>query len=268
MKHVIIEECDEGYLVKSGFPMKTYAVSKDRLVQKVKELLGITHFKTDKIDELRELSAELIKENTEKFTKENSTESPFSQIHIDVETDASRSAVIQHNETDQDTPFILKQVSFPVFTSDLQSHSSGKMHWIISKDQNIQIKRDGYFLNLKFSLNDIKYLYDHKEEAKKIIRHFGKLSSNRAIVLRMFMQEVPWEKVNPAATQEQKKEELQGQEDGTCDDVMFGSCANNSPENCKFCIPQAGTMSRYEDKNKVAAMKPSPPSMKFGMGSV
>ena len=48
-----------------------------------------------------------------------------------------------------------------------------------------------------------------------------------------------------------------GDEQGTCDDVIFDSCANNSPENCKFCVNQ----SRFEDKNKLAAKKPAPPLM-------
>lgn len=55
-----------------------------------------------------------------------------------------------------------------------------------------------------------------------------------------------------------KKEVPVGDEQGTCDDISFESCTNNSPENCKFCID----MSRYEDKNKLAAQKPAPPLMR------
>uniref|UniRef100_A0A6M3KYP5 Uncharacterized protein n=2 Tax=viral metagenome TaxID=1070528 RepID=A0A6M3KYP5_9ZZZZ len=49
-----------------------------------------------------------------------------------------------------------------------------------------------------------------------------------------------------------------GNEDGTCDDITFDSCANNSPENCKHCMNE----SRFEDKKKLAAKKPAPPLMK------
>jgi len=52
-------------------------------------------------------------------------------------------------------------------------------------------------------------------------------------------------------------EEHLGDEQGTCNDIIFESCANNSPENCKFCVNQ----SRFEDKNKLAAKKPAPPLM-------
>ena len=43
---------------------------------------------------------------------------------------------------------------------------------------------------------------------------------------------------------EQKEDTNDSQ--GSCDDVAFESCANNKPENCKFCVDQ----SRYEDKKK------------------
>ena len=55
-----------------------------------------------------------------------------------------------------------------------------------------------------------------------------------------------------------KKEGPLGDEQGTCDDVTFGSCANNSAENCKYCVNE----SRFEDKNKLAAKKPAPPLMR------
>lgn len=55
MKSIMIEPCTEGYLVwdldENGLKTKkeVYAVSKDKLVQKVKELLGITDKKPVKI---------------------------------------------------------------------------------------------------------------------------------------------------------------------------------------------------------------------------
>mgnify|MGYP003394433505 FL=1 len=61
---------------------------------------------------------------------------------------------------------------------------------------------------------------------------------------------------------EKKMKEEKGNEQGTCDDIMFDSCANNSPKNCKFCVNK----SRYENKNKLEAKKPAPPLMKAAMG--
>ena len=48
--------------------------------------------------------------------------------------------------------------------------------------------------------------------------------------------------------------ECLGDEQGTCNDIIFDSCANNSPENCKFCVNQ----SRFEDKNKLRSRNQRP----------
>ncbi len=57
-------------------------------------------------------------------------------------------------------------------------------------------------------------------------------------------------------------EKHKGDENGSCDDVTFDSCANNSPENCKYCVNE----SRFEDKRKIAANKPSRPLLKATVG--
>ena len=58
------------------------------------------------------------------------------------------------------------------------------------------------------------------------------------------------------------EEKPEGNESGSCDDITFDSCANNSPEICKFCVNE----SRFEDKNKIAASKPKRPLLKATIG--
>jgi len=59
-----------------------------------------------------------------------------------------------------------------------------------------------------------------------------------------------------------ERKELEGEPDGTCDDVSFETCANNDPKTCKFCVDG----SRYEDKQKIAARKPGAPLLKASWG--
>lgn len=239
MISITIDECTEGYLVwnldENGLKSKkeVYAVSKDKLVQKTKELLGISDKSRPAMTSDVKLERPAVK--TEPQSK--------------IETDVSPGA------------FVLKECIFPYKETECQAFNSGKMHWLVSKTNEVRIRRDGYDLNIFFKIEDLKYLYDHLKEATDIIRTFGKSTIvNKATVLRMFMREVSFEKIIYPVQSE--KIEPKGQEDGCCDDIAFESCANNKPENCKFCIDQ----SRYEDKKKIAAQKPGAPLLKASMG--
>ncbi len=61
---------------------------------------------------------------------------------------------------------------------------------------------------------------------------------------------------------EQNEKKPEGNENGSCDDITFDSCANNSPENCKYCVNE----SRFEDKRKIEANKPSRPVLRATIG--
>ncbi len=61
---------------------------------------------------------------------------------------------------------------------------------------------------------------------------------------------------------EQNEEKPEGDENGSCDDITFDSCANNSPENCKYCVHE----SRFEDRRKILANKPSRPLLRATIG--
>lgn len=215
-KTINITRLDEGFIVKDLETNQEYAVTKERMIQKVKTLLSITAKKKPEL-----------KEPSEPIT------------------------------TITETGLVLKEITFPDKLTDLQEHKQGKMTWYTSKDRTaIRILREGYDTSVELSVTDLKYLYDNPTPAKEIIKKFGIDNyQNKAVVLRGFLREIPY----PMIFFEDLNEE--GSEDGTCDDITFDNCANNKPENCKFCVNQ----SRFEDKKKLAAKRPGPPHMKANM---
>lgn len=258
MRIVSIEECNEGYLVKGGVPSKTYAVSKDRLVHKVKELLGITDRK-------------LLRKVSSKAPMGAKTDTNVTTLFVpSVSTDKT----IETGENG--ATFVLKECSFPVSWDEVLNNV-GKISWRTTKEKDkICITRYGYGgLNVSLLVNDLKKLYDMNSESERtdVLTQFKKDTySNKATILRGFLREVPFERIispgevpfvsSSSKEKTKEKEEPKGQEDGSCDDVSFDSCANNNPEICKFCVDE----SRYEDKRKAAAKKPSPPLLKAHIG--
>jgi len=230
-KSINISKLDEGFIVKDLETSLEYAATKERMIQKVKALLGIT----DKKKLLTE-------------PEEPSGPKPITE-----------------------TGFVLKEITFPNNLTDLQEHKRGKMSWHVSKDSTaIHILREGY-TPVELSVTDLKYLYDNPIAAKGIIQKFGTdVYQNKAVVLRAFLREIPYSNIllevpvpeAPTPPPIPEVPEEKGSVDGTCDDIMFDSCANNSPENCKFCVNQG----RFEDKKKLAAKKPAPRQMKVDMG--
>jgi hypothetical protein len=279
MRSVTIESCTEGFLVwnldEIGQKTKEcYAVSQEKMVQKVKELLGITEIKSekpkDRVDILRVAAKELVKANPKPFISDSSDSTePFCEkaspkTQSKIETKLSPSS-----------PFAFKEVG--AFEVSVQPITKGKaIYWLHPGGKNIKISREAYkSIFIHANISDLLYLYEHLEEQKSITHAYGRATyENKAVVLRGFLKDVPLsalvsdnhnDVVVPA-----KKEEPKGQEDGCCDEVYFESCINGftakdediAKNNCKFCIDQ----SRYENKNKIAAKKPSPPLMKAHIG--
>uniref|UniRef100_A0A6M3LB30 Uncharacterized protein n=1 Tax=viral metagenome TaxID=1070528 RepID=A0A6M3LB30_9ZZZZ len=234
-KSITIKKLNEGFLIIDN--ENEYAVSEFRLVKKIKALLEITDIHTRKLD----------------------VRPAKNKIETTVEV-----------KTEQETPaFVLKECEFPTEPTGYQVMTSGKMHWGVSKENEVRIRRDGYDLNIHIRLEDLKYLYENPTAAPGIIKTFGKeTTQNKATVLRMFVREVTFDQITfhePALLKKENKAEEpepKGQEDGCCDDVTFEECANNNPENCKFCIDQ----SRFEDKKKITKQKPGKPLLKASMG--
>ena len=215
MKSVTIESCTEGYLVKDSNTSKIYAVSKEKLVQKVKELLGIT---------------------------EKKIKNPIDKLDILLEKYklSSRSDIAKGLEQaiNQSSTFTFSEI--PVFEASVQPKTAGKtIYWLHPDGEKIRISRVGYkSIFVHTQIGDLKYLYNHPGGQKETLVAFGKATyENKAIILRGFLKDVPLSSL---------VEEPQGHEDGCCDDVAFESCANNSPDICKLCVDQ----SKYEEKNK------------------
>lgn len=225
-RSINITKLEEGFIIKDLETNMEYATTKDRLVQKLKALLGIT----DKKKPVPVPEPEKPSEHTKPITE---------------------------------TGFVLKEITFPNNLTGLQEqeHKQGKMTWYLSKDStSIHIKREGYDTPVELLVTDLKYLYDNPIPAKGIIKQFGEdVYQNKAVVLRAFLREIPYPKIFPEIPE---VPEEKGSEDGTCDDITFDNCANNKPENCKFCVER----SRFQDKNKLAAKKPAPPQMKINIG--
>ncbi len=143
----------------------------------------------------------------------NTVTIPDNRDRIDILRDAAKKIVVANPE-----PFVkkenslsksssvLKECGFPAVHSN--DHSSGKMSWSVSKENEVQIRRAGYELHLQLKLSDLKALYDNPKTAPEIIQAFGKaITYNKATVLRMFMREVPYEKINPITSMPAKIEE-------------------------------------------------------------
>jgi len=249
-KSVTIDECTEGYLVRENGTTNVFAVSENKVVEKVKELLGIT--------ETNNLFAKKLRQKTPSVVRDSGIVLAPHGISI-IEDESIPKGTVKFVNT---TEFVLKDCDFPTSTNEFISFDQDKMSWSVSKDDRVEIKRKGYLSPVTLMIKDLKYLYDHPKESEGIIQKFGKDTySNKSVILRAFMREVPFEKITyhePALLQKETKAEPVGQEDGSCDDISFDSCANNKPDNCKHCVNQ----SRYENKSKLAAMKPSPPSLR------
>ena len=250
-KSINISKLDEGFIVKDLETSLEYAATKERMIQKVKALLGITDKKKPVV----------------KLKPKPKSQEPSDPITAPLAAAARGKPFIE-------TGFVLKEITFPNNLTDLQEHKQGKMSWHVSKDSTaIHILREGY-TPVELSVTDLKYLYDNPIAAKGIIQKFGEdVYQNKAVVLRAFLREIPYPKIYPEVPDVPVPEaptpppipevpEEKGSVDGTCDDIMFDSCANNSPENCKFCVNQG----RFEDKKKLAAKKPAPRQMKVDMG--
>jgi len=243
---ISITKLEEGFIVKDLETNLEYGATKERMIQKVKSLLGITAKKKPVV-------------------KLKPKPKPKSQEPSDPITASLAAAALGQPITE--TGFVLKEITFPDNLTDLQEHKQGKTSWHTSKNSTaIRIKRKGYDTAVELSITDLNYLYDNPIAAKGIIHKFGTdVYQNKAVVLRAFLREIPYPMEVPASIPEAPAPEVpeeKGSVDGTCDDIMFDSCVNNNPENCRFCVKQ----SRFQDKKKIAAMKPSRPQLKATVG--
>ncbi len=293
MKSIKIDQCDEGYLIsdlelvgENGLKvLSRHAVSKDKLIQKVKELLGITDKSKavrfagkpkDRIDTLLDAAKDMAKKNPKPFISDSS-DSTFPLVNSAMTSDVKlerpepfgrdfkkpKDPSKIETKLSPSSPFVFKETA--AFEVSVQPITTGKaIYWLHPGGKKIKIARKAYpSIFIHANISDLVYLYEHQAEAISIIQAYGKATyTNKAVVLRGFLKDVPLSALVGDNHNDDVvvpvKEEPTGQEDGSCDDVAFESCANNTPEQCKYCIDQ----SRYENNNKLAAKKPAPPLMK------
>lgn len=181
MKSVTIDECTEGYLVKEVSTDKAYAISKERLVQKIKELFGI---------------ADIIVPDAPivnlKITDPFSGNTPQS-------LDEQRIPKNPNTETNPlSSPFVFSEITpFEVLEyPDLhpaQPITTGKSrYWLYPGGKKIRISREGYpSVFVHANVSDLKYIIEHPAEQKRIIHNFGKATyENKAVILRGFLKDV------------------------------------------------------------------------------
>lgn len=219
-KIIQIEQMDEGYLVKDTEQMKNYAVSKEKLIQKVKALLGITD--TKPAPKPKPPTPARHSEMSDTLFKKDKPESPIKEC-----------------EAFEIDPITERRVGLTYY-------------WI--KDDKICISREGYGVRIYFELEALLEL--SKDPMRdETIKVFGKATyANKAVILNGFFKDAPPISSLIASFNNKSNEN----EQGSCDDVDFEDCTNNSPENCKFCTNK----SRFQSKKKINAQKPSPPLMK------
>ncbi len=268
----MIESCTEGFLVwnldEAGSKTnEKYAITEYSLVKKIKNLLGTTEKKLKKlkpqlkIDTMVAVSKkkEIIKSTPKSFINDNSSSTFLrynnnlpsgSEIAKGLDPAIKRTGVLPS--------FIFTElVSFEVSVQPIKAGKS--IYWLHPDGKKIKISRSNYLSVFVYAkIEDLVYLYGHQSEQQSILYAYGNQTyENKAVVLRGFLKDVPLSALvgdhhnNGVVPVPMKKEEPIGQEDGSCDDVSFESCANNAPEQCKYCINQ----SRYQNKNKVAAQK-------------
>jgi len=226
MKKITIEELNEGYIIVDESETKKYAVLQLGLVNKIKELFNIPDQDEPEI---------------------TLTLPPDLKLHM------PEQELSQAEPPKDQNKFVFSEI--PAFEyAKYPQKSVGKSQYRLVGDGRIQISRAGAYngVFIYTTLQELKYMYDHP----KAIKAYGKATyPNKAIILRRFIYDVPYSTLTASAP----IQPLQvGDEEGTCDDITFESCANNSPEKCKFCTNQ----SRFEDKKKIIANKPAPPLMK------
>jgi hypothetical protein len=278
MRSVTIDECTEGYLIKTGGTFKTFAVSKDKLIQKVKELLGIIDRRTGPRADSSgaSLTLALVGNSASMDADSTSTYSGANVTEIDSvkperpATETNSQSKIETKLSPSSPTFKFEEIAAFVFSG--QPKTVGKsIYWLHPDDKKIRISRVGYLLFVHANISDLVYLYEHPAEQTAILHAYSVATYvNKAVILRGFLKAVPLSALvgdnhnddavlaplEPLAKKNEPKGK--GQEDGTCDDVAFESCANNKPENCKHCVNE----SRYENKNKLDAKKPAPPLMR------
>ena len=197
MKSVTIDECTEGYILKEGGTDNVYAVTKDGLIRKVKELLGITDKKLKKplikkilekkyilgtnkrvdalIEEMKQIAGQraagaIPEQSRPRFSEivtELNTVHGFSQKHL---ADMIETKKINDDLKNNKVKIVVNKFPCEKFdTTNLIAKIAGKStHWV--SGQKVCIQREGYAEGLRvyITVADLRYLYEHPDEIKNV----------------------------------------------------------------------------------------------------
>ncbi len=158
-KSVTIEKCTEGYILKEGGTDNVYAVTKDGLIRKIKEMLGITDKKphSKKIPE----------------KKDTSIDTPPSAIETEKINDDLKNNKLKlaagRNEPHTNNKFPCEKFD----TTNLLAKITGKSKYWVSNEKGNEkmcIQREGYAEGLRvyITLTDLRYLYEHPDEIQNV----------------------------------------------------------------------------------------------------
>ena len=197
MKSVTIDECTEGYILKEGGTDNVYAVTKDGLIRKVKELLGITDKKLKKplikkilekkyilgtnkrvdalIEEMKQIAGQraagaIPEQSRPRFSEivtELNTVHGFSQKHL---ADMIETKKINDDLKNNKVKIVVNKFPCEKFdTTNLIAKIAGKSTYWVS-GQKVCIQREGYAEGLRvyITVADLRYLYEHPDEIKNV----------------------------------------------------------------------------------------------------
>lgn len=265
-KIIQIEQCDEGYIITDEPTKKRYAITKDGLVRKIKELFGITDKTVHKAQTTGNKEQEgkvdaitaPINEIGDSLSKDDPARIPTAQEPKVEPTITARQKIIELAQMKKPDGILIPRFEYdPAQAQRTELEGYSNISVVELPDGRVMIQYKGtHYYTTKEKVMQLPYPAPYSYFKKKGMG----LSAVAMTCLRAYRQYLHLAAI-VKENQETKAGDAdapKGDENGTCDDITFDSCANNSPENCKYCVNE----SRYEDKNKLAAKKPAPPVMR------
>ena len=248
---LLIQSLEEGYVITDCISGKKYAVeSPEGVIRTISKALGIP----EPEPESHEMVCKCIqqKEETAKIVKPEEMISPVPNI-------LKQDILIprfKYNDSLKNSILDYKNTWYAELPDGRVVLGYGEASYYTTKENVMKIPFPvpyGYFKGSGVSTTALTCLRAYRSllSADKILGKndddIGWKDESGSIAFREHEKKI-----------KEQTDTQKGNEDGTCDDITFDSCANNSPKNCKHCMNE----SRFEDKKKLAAKKPAPPLMK------
>jgi len=253
-KKILIHSLEQGYMVTDYTTGRKYAKeTAEGVIDVIREALGIPTFSVEKLDQKQPEAITILESKTEILY-------PIQPIAPPVPE--SKTTLLQRikelSQMKSPDGILIQSFKYDQAQAqrkEIEGYSNISVVELLDGRAMIQYKEAHYYTT-KEKVMQIPYPTPRKY-FKKMGYGFSSVAQTCLRAYRQYLANLL--SADKSLTKnENEQEESKGSEDGTCDDVTFESCANNSPEKCKFCVNE----SRYEDKNKLAAKKPAPPLMK------